>query len=169
MCGSALSGLGSAAGTLSGEFRPRRTGRLFVTLTQTTALRGVFSIKSALWWAWSQLARYAFPSVNRASSRRPAHCLPNLTSSRTGRCSTLHPPVDGNFRKGVVASTSDKFKTPLTSSERPLHEQASISGRGSRRASGRRAERFHRAHEACRTRWFRRERQPGGLAGAQPR
>ena len=39
-----------------GEYRPRRTGRLYVTLTQTTALRGVFSIKSALWWAWSQLA-----------------------------------------------------------------------------------------------------------------
>ena len=46
---------------MSGEYRPRRTGRLFVTLTQTTSgqstLRGVVCVKYALRWAWSILAR----------------------------------------------------------------------------------------------------------------
>ena len=64
-----------------GEYRPRRTGRLFVTLTQTTArqtpLRGVVCVKSALWWAWSILARGIQAGLwkAQATTHLPARCV----------------------------------------------------------------------------------------------
>ena len=102
----------------AGEFRPRRTGRLFVTLTQTTARQSnsarCVSIKSALLWAWSQLARSSWRSAFRETQSQKA----KLNTERVTSWSFEHASWVGPTRWGPRVRREPHGGRPSSSGRR---------------------------------------------------